>query len=460
MSRPLRSSSKIPLAKKITQTGAAPKPKPTGGRGKTDEGQRTLSDIAILEPCDIEGTIPAHPAAIGKILAEAKFNRCKEITKLGRFRFKLVLDAKEAYTSLEGVNFEKYNLKLFVPASSTETICYVRGVPSDFKEEEIRNNIETEVPVLKVERIKWKDGDKLVDTSRLKVTVKGKQVPEMVKIYGCAFHMELYVFPVKQCQRCWRFGHKMKFCQANQRCRKCSRVHSQEECPNQKRCANCKKEHEADSKFCEERQRRENIINTMKKERKTYAEVESRYPKLTNRFEILDVDVEYPEMDTGASGSSTGEINTDPARPVPARPIPARPIPARPIPAMREGSWSQALTSQDSTGQIEGNARVTHNEEMVENVFNATLVESIVAQVRQELIRQLRIKIWLKPLIELRDEISNRIRTSGSSLDVDQLILQIFGRINEIIEGEGQSNRETRNSEDSRIVQENRNGAE
>ncbi|XP_065095792.1 uncharacterized protein LOC135717590 [Ochlerotatus camptorhynchus] len=49
----------------------------------------------------------------------------------------------------------------------------------------------------------------------------------------------------------------------------------------------------------------------MKKERKTYAEVESRYPKLTNRFEILDVDEEYPELETGANESSTGETNTE-----------------------------------------------------------------------------------------------------------------------------------------------------
>lgn len=390
---------------------------PTAGTSKNgaqkNTAQQNRSEVAFLEPCDFEIETASHPVAIGKILAQERFTKCKEITKVGRFRFKLTLERKEVYPLLEKIKFEKYNLKLFVPTTLSQTICFVRGVPQEYEEEEIRQYASADVTIIKVERIMRRiqeENDwKLVPTNNVKVIVQGSKVPESFKIYGCPFRVELYVFPVKQCQKCWKFGHTQKFCRGKEICRQCSSEHPKDQqCTKASRCVNCGGKHQAADKVCKERKRRENILNTMRKEGLTYVDAETKFPKLSNRFALLDTesDTDFPVLDVAdEEGTETADNRKDRYN-------------ERPRPKPRNSNrddWDDLPTTSG------------------DKAYNVTVVETVLARVRQDLIRQLRSRSWLKPLIDLRDEIARRMQRDADGLEVDQLIVYIFGRINEII---------------------------
>ena len=285
----------------------------TGRASEQIRKQKECFQTVFLEPIDFEKEYPRQCMAIGKILTEAKFTKAKEITMVGKMRFKVELERKESYAEFGKINFEPHNLRIFVPRSTTETICFVRGVPKEYSEKEIKLHIQASTEVLKVERVKRKGQDEdLIDTNNIKVTVKGNQVPESVKIYGCPFKAELYVFPVKLCAKCWRYGHGTKSCRGKLKCKRCGRGHKEEECEEDPKCPNCKKDHEAGSMDCPERKRREKIRRTMLEKGASFREAAEQFPRTSrNRFELLEQD--FPEMnggitddDTEAGGSGSG----------------------------------------------------------------------------------------------------------------------------------------------------------
>ena len=60
-----------------------------------------------------------------------------------------------------------------------------------------------------------------------------------------------YVLPVRQCSRCYRFGHVKTNCKSEPRCLKCGEQHAISEndtCMKPVRCANCLGPHQADDK--------------------------------------------------------------------------------------------------------------------------------------------------------------------------------------------------------------------
>lgn len=160
-----------------------------------------------MEPIDYQLDIPNHPAVLGRVLYEAGFKAVKEITKIGKFRFRIELDRKQDYEQLKQVDLGKANIKLFEPSSLKETICFVPGVPLDFGEQELLNNTEAEsgARVTRIERLKRMTSErKLMDTANLKIVVDGKQMPRAFKIFGAFFTPKLYIFPVKQSRKCWK----------------------------------------------------------------------------------------------------------------------------------------------------------------------------------------------------------------------------------------------------------------
>lgn len=88
-----------------------------------------------------------------------------------------------------------------------------------------------------------------------------------------------------------------------------------------------------------------------------------------------------------------------------------------------------------------------------EQSYNTIVVETVLARVREDLVRQLKLRTWLKPLIDLRNEIATRTKEGMNELDTDQLVVFIFGRINEIIENNPEPQQGHR-----RICQNNKNG--
>lgn len=395
--------------------------------GSVDE-RRTISTV-YLEPILFDKEIPIHPVEVGKWLHQAGFKRFKEITKIGKFRYKLDLEAAQDYDELRKVDLAEKNLKLYTPKLQNQTICFVPGVPESFEEADLETDIVAEVPVIKVERMKRRDrNQQLVNTNNLKVTVQGQEVPRMIKIYGVAFRAHLYIFPVKQCVQCWKFGHTRARCHGRAHCRKCGQSHVSdgEECQRNPLCINCGKEHESNSRECSERMRRINILGKMREKRVPFAEAEKEFPRTQNRFSLLAEEqcfTELPETEAEI-GARTGAI----------------PKWNRTW-GQRQGNNKTGQGLGQEQGQERNNGRPRIYNETIDSSFarnphKATEFEAFITELRKEFIRFCNAKEWLKPLAELRDKLRNRIQMQRTEIETDELLIEVSTDIESILNNE------------------------
>lgn len=361
-----------------------------GGDGDTGTGMNIFSTAPIfLEPVNNERPFPTQPIQVGRILKHVGFTDFSEIRKLGKFRFRLEPGSNKALDKLQEVDLKANNLKIYNPPTSKITKVFVRGIPLDFGDDELLKNTVSDYPVLRVERLKRRTAgrsDTLEDTTNLKVTVESSVVPRIIEIFRVPFKCELYVYPIRQCQNCWRYGHKTTTCSSSPRCKACSGKHKQGECSGPKKCVNCRKEHCADDRSCEERKRRQNILQAMKEKKITYTDAEKEYPKLENRFELLEVEEqEHEPREEAASADRPTHTGRRGGR------SPRR----NSLRATQPEPWTEEGAASLEIGHDMGNAtddRDEHyNQTFLEpNPFTATEFERLITKLRQFFLFELR----------------------------------------------------------------------
>ena len=106
-----------------------------------------------------------------------------------------------------------------------------------------------------------------------KIVFAGRTLPERVVIGGEALSVKEYIPSPRQCGKCWKYGHGIKYCRSeNFVCPICGEHgHLKNSCnSNTKLCVNCKGEHPAFSRSCQLFKREELITKTTFKEGLTY----------------------------------------------------------------------------------------------------------------------------------------------------------------------------------------------
>ena len=86
-----------------------------------------------------------------------------------------------------------------------------------------------------------------------KITFIGRVLPDTLVIGGQRLQIREYIPSPRQCSKCWKYGHLVKFCTSVEHiCPLCSeRGHQKSDCrKEEKLCINCKCEHPAYSKSC------------------------------------------------------------------------------------------------------------------------------------------------------------------------------------------------------------------
>lgn len=99
--------------------------------------------IVYLEPIDYESPIPNHLLDVGKLLYDGGFSKCKEIQKIGRFRYQLELERAEDFNQLREDDIASKNLKFYAPKLRNETLLFVPNVPLEYTEEDLTLGITT-----------------------------------------------------------------------------------------------------------------------------------------------------------------------------------------------------------------------------------------------------------------------------------------------------------------------------
>ena len=102
-----------------------------------------------------------------------------------------------------------------------------------------------------------------------KITFEGRILPETVVVAGQRLTVREFIPPPRQCAKCWKFGHGIKYCKLDVYvCPVCSiRGHQKENCTQAtKHCINCQGSHPSFSKSCLEYKKQQLITKTQFKE--------------------------------------------------------------------------------------------------------------------------------------------------------------------------------------------------
>ena len=192
--------------------------------------------------------------------------------------------------------WEKHNLRAFIPNHLLTRQGIIKGIPTYVTDEELKDFIELESPLGPLEvthvrrltkRVFNNTTDKLeiLPTQTVQFTVKGQSLPSEAKVLKVIHPVEIYYPQIRQCYKCFRFGHIKINCKAPQeKCIRCGEIKHQkiEDCPNadkQPVCLHCQRNHLPTDKFCPKRIEEQQIKDTATKYNVSIAEVKLRQKK-------------------------------------------------------------------------------------------------------------------------------------------------------------------------------------
>lgn len=264
-----------------------------------DKGPYTI----YIEQIDRNTTI--NDMKVGRFLKNRNTNGIINLIKIGKNRIKLMLNNRSTANSIvKDETLKDNNLKAFIPSSHIQKIGIIRNIEMDLSKEELMASIVTKNNIKVIDCFRFNRYDKTekkaYPTATVKVTFRGQKLPEEVEIYGVKIKVQQFVFKVTQCFNCYMFGHTSKNCKRGMRCGSCGedlKEKNTDKCKKQKKCVNCKLEHESYNKDCQERRRQQLINKAIATENLSYSEADKKYPRIKNRFEILNHEQEFPEIE-------------------------------------------------------------------------------------------------------------------------------------------------------------------
>ncbi|KAI8433541.1 hypothetical protein MSG28_015567 [Choristoneura fumiferana] len=270
-----------------------------------------------------------HPVTFGRFLKRYNINGIVNGTlkRIGRNRISMEFanfNDANMFLSNKILTNEKY--KAFIPTFNVTRLGVIRGVPSDWSDDEVIANINVPIgsgPIIKLRRLKRKvtagiDGtNQYVNTGTIVATFDGRTLPTRVYMCYAALPVELYIYPTIQCYNCCRFGHVKNQCRSTPRCYKCGQGHSGSNCNVEEErywCILCKGCHQAIDKKCLEYDRQKAIKETMSKSCISYIEALKIHPPVS-RVSYADALLTSPPLpntsrDTQNSSSSQNLPNS------------------------------------------------------------------------------------------------------------------------------------------------------
>ena len=134
------------------------------------------------------GNIGLHPTKIGKLIYETGIQNIKEVRRLNKNTIEIIFKTyQDANKALEHEIWKINNYIVFIPLNKIRSTGILRGVHQMYSEEEILHQIESNVPVIAVQRFNrriYEDNNyKFIPTQTVKITFKSQYLPEAIYIY-------------------------------------------------------------------------------------------------------------------------------------------------------------------------------------------------------------------------------------------------------------------------------------
>lgn len=261
-----------------------------------------------------------HPVSFGHFLKKSCFKGIVNgsLKKIGRNRVTLSFNNfQDANSFVQSQQLKLYRYKAFVPTSNLIRMGIVRGVPTDWSEEDIVKNMTVPIGcgnIIKARRLKRKqtlnDKTEFIPIETVVITFDGQILPKRVFLFYNSLPVDLYIYPTIQCFNCCRYGHIKSHCRSTPKCFKCGQGHSGDSCSVDEDsvvCCLCSGSHFATSKKCPEFSRQKSIKETMAKSCISYSEALKLHPPVGKSYS--DVLSSQPQK-SSSSHLNIGNLNS------------------------------------------------------------------------------------------------------------------------------------------------------
>lgn len=388
--------------------------------GFLDDGwvQNKVYKTFIMEPTDDKHKL--HIMEIAKLLMNIKITNYKELKPAGNSRYKITFDNPRHAENLinSKILTDSYKYKIYVPKMYQETIGVIRDIPLSFSDKELLENIECErIKITKVERIQKMIQNKLMPTFSVKIYAEGEKLPQEVVLYTIPRKVEVYLFPIKICWRCLRYGHNSKTCKSEQtRCYNCSlNGHEGKDCKSSNiLCFHCKETHKTFDINCRERNRQDAIRKAMAFNKLSFDEANKLYPRQlqSQTQQRLQSLTEFPPVGPPSIAPETNMTHEIP------------------IPTI---SYKQAVKTNeqkpDTTKQKKNNDS---------NYITKDELSQIVNKLKIEIVKQLNLNKLINKIQEIRKQITENITDTNDSTKgtENKFLISISEQLNELINPE------------------------
>lgn len=219
-----------------------------------------------------------HRATIARTLTQANLD-FSYLVPAGMDKVKVRCDTQsQAEHIISSPALAARNWMAYLPVSQTTTLGIIRDLPEETTPEEILEHYQTSnnQPIMEAIRQNKKVADKWIPSNTWRIRVLGDSLPKTVIGYKVLYRVSLFIPPVEQCQKCFRYGHPTKACRSQPICPKCAEPqHGDSPCRNQEQiCIFCKStDHTATKRDnCPRWQNEKQVKKVMAQQRISYAE--------------------------------------------------------------------------------------------------------------------------------------------------------------------------------------------
>ena len=201
-----------------------------------------------------------HPTLVGKKLAAKNIEPLK-VSPAGLDKLALIFPTYDtANNFVSDITLPKSldqsgEWRAVIPDHALYKVGVIHDIPLELSIEEVYNGLEDDLKphVAKLVRCKRKEGTPnlnsqssesnptvWVDDKSIKIYCR-KNIPKNIPVYFYPARVSAYVLPIRQCQKCFRFGHVKANCKSESRCIRCGISHPEDPpaCIAPISCANC-----------------------------------------------------------------------------------------------------------------------------------------------------------------------------------------------------------------------------
>lgn len=219
-------------------------------------------NVLLIEIKKDNQSLLNNPMKINRMIynSELKTIKIKDI-RINKQRNILAIECENTFTDIEIEKLTKIKklqeeeVRCYFPNSDILISGVIGPIDSEADLQEMENEIKTfnDIHLTKVERLKKRFNNELRESTSIKITLKGRKLPESIRIGYLNFKVRPFVNPPMQCYRCQRIGHVSKGCTSKvEVCMLCGDNHNKMHCNSSKRsCINCKGNHASNSNLCQ-----------------------------------------------------------------------------------------------------------------------------------------------------------------------------------------------------------------